>query len=715
MDKTVISEDRFGAMPANDALIEENKQLRLEIKKLNRQLNLAKDNMSKYRNITNAKTNLSAVISAEKSKQEKHLQVIMENSQDIIIILDCEMNFLLATQSFLNLAGIPGHEFLHKVSLRQVFSTFSDDAWIAHMENIFRNALETNEIQSSDEHIHIGAERNTRDYSISVIPFLYSGEKNDGFLVIFHDITERIEMEHKIKEALNDAMAASKAKGDFLSNMSHEMRTPMNAIIGMTAIGRRASSIAEKTHALNKIGDAASHLLGIINDVLDMSKIEAGKLELIPVEYNFEKMLQKVVTVINFRVDEKRQQFTVNIDNDVPRFIIGDDQRLAQVIANLLSNAAKFTPDGGSINLKVSFFPGEAAEDSELRIEVKDSGIGLSAEHLERLFQAFEQADSGTSREYGGTGLGLVISKRIVELMGGRIWAESELGRGARFIFTVKARRGSKSSRSHLLPGVNWKNVRIMVVDDMPEIRSQFKNLFDHLDIKCDAAIDGFEAYRMIEEQGSYDIYFVDWKMPGMDGIELTRRIKSRAEDRHPVVIMITSLDWDRIRDEAIQAGVDRHLLKPLFSSTIIDCLNECLEVEDTKALPEAVYFDGKRILLAEDIAINREILIALLDGTGIIIDCAENGQEALDMIEAAPGKYDIVLMDIQMPKMDGIEATRRIRALPSIQSAGLPIIAMTANVFKDDIEVCLEAGMNDHLGKPLDIGRVIDKLRKYL
>ena len=526
------------------------------------------------------------------------------------------------------------------------------------------------------------------------------------------------ETSQQLKSALYQANAANKAKSDFLSNMSHEMRTPMNAIIGMTAIGKNADDPARKTHALNKIGDAASHLLGIINDVLDMAKIEADKLELVPVEYNFEKMLQNVVTLINFRVDEKRQQLKINIDNTVPRFIVGDDQRLAQVLTNLLSNAIKFTPEGGNISLKVSI-PWETDENCELHVEVADNGIGISPDHQKRLFRAFEQGDSGTSREYGGTGLGLVITKRIVELMNGRIWVESELGKGSRFIFTVMAKRSGKRTRSLLLPDVNWKNVRIMVVDDMIEIRNQFQDLFNHLEITCDAAADGFEAINAIEERGIYDIYFIDWQMPAVDGIELTRRIKSRSETRQTAVIMVTALDWEQIRDEATRAGVDKHLLKPLFSSSIIDCLNECLGADCTKSdsvlSADAEEFAGKRMLLAEDIEINREILISLLEDTGIVIDCAKNGQEALDMIKAAPNKYDIVLMDIQMPKMDGLEATRCIRALPELQNAGLPIIAMTANVFKDDIKACLAAGMDDHLGKPLDIDRLMEILNKYL
>jgi CheY-like chemotaxis protein len=301
--------------------------------------------------------------------------------------------------------------------------------------------------------------------------------------------------------------------------------------------------------------------------------------------------------------------------------------------------------------------------------------------------------------------------------MGGEIWVESEPGKGTRFIFTVKVQRGTKSPLSLLASGVTWENVRILVVDDAPETREQFRNLFDSLDIKYDMAADGFEAYRMIEEHGRYDIYFIDWRMPGLDGIELTRRIKSRNGDEVSMAVMITATDWEYIKDNAIKAGVNKHLLKPLSTSMIIDCVNDCLasgQREDAPDIKSGI-FEGKKMLLAEDIEINREILISLLEDTGLIIDCAENGREALGMIEASPDKYDIVFMDVQMPQMDGLEATRRIRALPALRGIALPIIAMTANVFKDDIERCLAAGMNDRLGKPIDVDIMIAKLQKYL
>jgi len=393
-----------------------------------------------------------------------------------------------------------------------------------------------------------------------------------------------------LEAATKRAQAASQAKSDFLSNMSHEMRTPMNAIIGMTAIGSKAKDVQGKDQALEKIGEASAHLLGLINDVLDMAKIEAKKLELIPLLFHFEKSLLRVLAVLQYRIDEKEQKLTVCIDPGIPVSLLGDETRIIQVVTNLLSNAIKFTPEGGNIFLGVSMAR-ETRTHCELRIEVTDDGIGVSAEQQTRLFDAFEQADSGTSREYGGTGLGLSITKRIVEMMGGRIWVESELGHGAKFVAVIQVECG---------------------------------------DVQA-------------EPCGQTD-----------------------------------------------GAG------------------HENPETQNGE-------FSGKKMLLAEDIDINRHILMVLLEESGLEIDCAETGKEALDMVAADPEKYDVVFMDLQMPQMSGIEATRLIRALPPRRRGRLPIIAMTANVFKDDIEACVQAGMDGHLGKPLDIDKVFAALRVFL
>jgi CheY-like chemotaxis protein len=359
---------------------------------------------------------------------------------------------------------------------------------------------------------------------------------------------------------------------------------------------------------------------------------------------------------------------------------------------------------------------GESGGLCELQITVTDSGIGISPEQQEKLFKAFSQAESGISRNYGGSGLGLAISKRIVEMMDGEMWVESALGKGARFIFTVRAARGTRLIQSLLAPGVNWETIRILAVDDMNETLEYLKSVFDRLHVKCDTAADGEKALRMIKENEEYDICFIDWRMPGMDGTELARRIKSGKNGKPSVVVIISAYDWEEIKEEAIQAGVDKFLAKPLLSAAIIDCINDCLSIESYKE-EQAIggAFANRHILLAEDIEINREIVLTLLDGTGLKIDSAENGSEALAKVKATPDKYDLIFMDVQMPVMDGFEATRRIRALPSPHCMEVPIVAMTANVFKEDIEKCIEAGMADHIGKPLDMEKVYEKLQKYL
>ena len=411
------------------------------------------------------------------------------------------------------------------------------------------------------------------------------------FIIMYRNRNESKRLDKLVQLRTAEADAANQAKTFFLANMSHEMRTPMNAIIGMTSIGLSAADEDRMKNCLVKIDSASKHLLGVINDVLDISKIEAKKFELSPAVFEFEKMLQQVINVINFRVDERRQDFQIKIDGDIPRAFIGDDQRLSQVIANLLSNAVKFTPEEGAISLNVQLIS-ENDGMCRLQISITDSGIGISDDQKDRLFRAFEQAEADTTRRYGGTGLGLPISKSIVEMMGGEIWAESEPERGSTFTFTVNLQRAN-------------------------------------------------------EKTGDYT----------GDGIE----------------------------------------------------------AEDSEQSEEPSDYTGSAILLAEDVEINREIVLTLLESTGLTIDCAENGLQAVSMFEAAPDKYGMIFMDVQMPGMDGYAATRAIRDLDVPRAKTIPIIAMTANVFREDIEKCLDAGMNDHIGKPFNIDNVHKQLRRYL
>lgn len=533
-------------------------------------------------------------------------------------------------------------------------------------------------------------------------------------MLIMNDVTQ-------LTRARIDAEAASRSKSDFLSRMSHEMRTPMNAIIGMTAIGKAATEIERKEYCLDKISEASKHLLGVINDILDMSKIEANKFELSVSEFHFEKMLQRVVNVIAFRIGERKQNLFVDADRAIPDFLISDEQRLAQVITNLLSNAVKFTPDEGSITLTAKKVSEDEGGCCVIRISIRDTGIGITPEQQSRLFTSFEQADGSISRKFGGTGLGLAISKRIVELMDGRIWVESEIDQGSDFIFEFRAQRGDAEGQRLLPPDVSWKNLRVLAVDDAPEIRELLSAILRPYGIDCETAANADEALRRMREckDDPFDLLFVDWRMPGMNGIELAAEIRREFGDKQ-LVVMISATEWAEIENDARSAGILRFLPKPLFASSVVDCINDCMSTQpkgtdaatgeaDDRAL------EGRRVLLAEDVEINREIAQALLEPTGIVMDFAVDGAEAVGIWSADPDRYDLILMDVHMPNMDGYEATRRIRASGLPRAADVPIIAMTANVFREDIERCLASGMNDHLGKPIDEHEVVAKLKKYL
>jgi len=522
----------------------------------------------------------------------------------------------------------------------------------------------------------------------------------------------------RIDKAKNKSDRESRHKSAFLANMSHEIRTPMNAIIGMTTIGKSADNNERKDYCFNKIEDASNHLLGVINDILDMSKIEANKFELVNEEFNFEKMLQRVVNVVNFRVDEKHHKFTVHIDKKIPKFIIGDEQRIAQVITNLLSNAIKFTPENGSIALNVKL---AEEEDGNIVIQfsIIDTGIGMNEEQKKRIFMSFEQAESTTTRKYGGTGLGLAISKNIVELMEGSIDVESELGKGSTFVFKIKVKRSSRIHEGLLESDIDLEKIRIMAVDDDQDILDYFNEIAEGFGVACcDTALSGEEALGLVVRNGDYHIYFVDWRMPIMDGIQLASELKKRASTKS-VVIMITAAEWTSIEADAKKAGVDKFLSKPLFPSAIMDVIKECISL-DRHQMESAQHdikdiFAGRHVLLVEDVEINQEIVITLLEPTGIEIDCAVNGKEAVRMFKEAPNKYDMILMDVQMPEMDGYDATRKIRELNVPEAKTVRIIAMTANVFRDDIEKCQEVGMDSHIGKPINFDEVVEKLLVFM
>ena len=534
-------------------------------------------------------------------------------------------------------------------------------------------------------------------------------------VALFRDITDNVRKDHMLQAALEQANSASKAKSNFLSNMSHEIRTPMNAIIGMTAIGRQAGTSEKKDEALDKITGASKHLLGIINDILDMSKIESGKLELASVSFRFEEMLKSIVDVNIFRVDERGQKLYISIDQSIPPVLSGDDQRLSQVIANLLSNALKFTPQGGTIRIDCRLLSRD--EDScRLQISIADTGIGITGEQKSRLFRSFEQAETDTSRKYGGTGLGLAISKRIVQLMEGDIRVESEPGEGSTFTFTVRLKIDSDAA--HHAENASGRSLRLLAADDEPDILAAFADFAEARQLTCAIADHGEQVLQALDASDDFDICFLDWNLPGVDGFGLVRKIRARSPNA-AIVLLHAPIEWYVIEERARAAGLNRFLSKPIFPSAISDMIGRCMGIpgptDGALSAAEEDDFSAFTVLLAEDIEINREIVLALLEPTGVMVKCAENGAQALRLFAQTPEAFDLIFMDIQMPEMDGFEATRSIRALDLPRAKDVPIIAMTANVFREDIDKCLAAGMNGHVGKPLDFAEVMAKLRRYL
>jgi signal transduction histidine kinase/CheY-like chemotaxis protein len=534
------------------------------------------------------------------------------------------------------------------------------------------------------------------------------------FLMFFRMIRQQMA---DLDTARREAEKANKAKSEFLSNMSHDIRTPMNAIVGMTAIATaNMEDPAQVQNCLRKITLSSKHLLGLINDVLDMSKIESGKMTLNMDQVSLREVMYSIVNIVRPQIRAKRQKFDVSIHDISSENVCGDGVRLNQILINLLGNAVKFTPEEGSIRVSLSQSDSPQG-DGYVRtlIVVADSGIGMSPEFQAKIFDSFAREDSTRVQKTEGTGLGMAITKYIVDAMGGTISVKSELGKGSEFRVVLDLPRAQIQEADMVLPDWNM----LLVDDDQSLCESTVKNLAS-IGVKADWALDAESAIPMVDEHcrrgDGYHIILLDWKLPGMDGITAAREIRSRCGDETPI-LLISAYDWDEIQEEAVSAGITGFIAKPLFKSTLFYGLRPFAGSAAPAPGKKTMDLRGRRVLVAEDNDLNWEIANDLLtEELGLTLEWAENGQVCAERFRlSAPGWYDAILMDIRMPVMTGYEATAAIRAMERPDAATIPIIAMTADAFAEDIKKCLDCGMNAHVAKPIDVGEVYRQLDKFI
>ena len=530
-----------------------------------------------------------------------------------------------------------------------------------------------------------------------------------GFTDIDSEMRESLEKNQALSDALTAAEEASKAKTAFLSSMSHEIRTPMNAIIGLDNIALSDPGISAQTREyLEKIGGSANHLLSLINDILDMSRIESGRMVLKNEDFSFSKLLEQINNIFSAQCAENNQIYNCRINSEIDDYYIGDNIKLRQVLINILGNAVKFTPEGGSVELSVQRtvkFGGK----STLRFIIADTGIGMSKEYLPHIFDTFSQEDSSATNKYGSSGLGMAITKNIVEMMNGNIEVESEKGKGTTFTVTVtlidSAHKADETEGAEIQP----YDMKVLIIDDDPIACEHAKLVLEKTGMSCETVLSGAEAIEAVRVHHArhelYDLILVDLKMPEMDGVETTQKLREIV-GHESAIIIITAYKWDDVIDEAAKAGVDSFIAKPLFANNVLDEFRAASKKKHIAEIREQHKADlrGKHILLAEDVQINAEIMKMVLKKREMIVDHEVNGRLILDKFAASEvGYYDAILMDVRMPEMDGLQATAEIRKLERPDAKTVPIIALTANAFDEDVQRSLQAGMNAHLTKPID------------
>ena len=572
-----------------------------------------------------------------------------------------------------------------------------------------RQNIERNGFHHAEDILMKGTDGTVKDVMATFVRIDF--EDKQGILGWLVDVTSIKRAELAMRDARDLAEQATRVKSDFLANMSHEIRTPMNAVIGMTHLLSKTGLDPKQRTYLNKIQQSSQHLLGVINDILDFSKIEAGRMTLEQIDFDLESVLENLANLIGDKVASKGLELIFDVDRRLPKHFIGDPLRLGQILINYANNAVKFT-EKGEIVIMIRLVS-MSESDVEIYLAVKDTGIGLSPEQRDLLYQSFQQADTSTTRKFGGTGLGLVITKRITELMGGQVGVESRPGEGSTFWSTVKLGKSAMTPRPLVL-SQDLQGQRVLVVDDNETARVVLQALLEQMKFDVNTAADGNEALQMVMQANRdgrpYQLAMLDWQMPGMDGLELAKRIQQLELHRHPYCFIVTAYGCEDIFSTVPGGVISDVLVKPVSASILFDSIARVIGAAQSPELQSVAKslqasavglqnLHGARVLLVEDNEVNQEVAVALLREVGLEVDVANNGQIAVEM--ARKSRYDAILMDMQMPVMDGLQATREIRQ--QSQSRDVPILAMTANVTQADRDECLRAGMNDHIAKPID------------
>jgi two-component system sensor histidine kinase/response regulator len=649
---------------------------------------------------------------------EERSRLILESSAEGIFGVDTQGRITFVNPAACEMLGYVPEELIGQTSHSAIHHHRADGSVIQKEDCPMYRAYSLGESSRIDDEFLWRKDGTGVPVEYGVTPIRKDGSLV-GAVVTFMDITLRKQQQKEVLAAKEKAEEATQMKSMFLANMSHEIRTPMNAIIGLSHLALKTDLSPKQRDYVSKVHNAGTSLLSVINDILDFSKIEAGKLDLETTDFKLDEVINSVTTLTAQKAHEKGLEFLAHVSPGIPERLMGDPLRLGQILTNFVNNAVKFT-EQGEIRLDIELLE-RTGEKVQLKFSVRDTGIGMTPEQSARLFQPFTQADMSTTRKHGGTGLGLTICRRLVELMGGRIWLESKPGVGSTFQFTVWLGVGSEKGAGKIIPEKLAK-LRILVVDDNPTAREILQEPLSAVGRHVDSVSSGADAIAAIKQQDGgdpYDIVFMDWRMPNMDGLMTSRYIKSDETLKHqPAIVLVTAFGREEVREEAERLQLDGFLVKPVTKSMLVDALvnvfGEGSQVaHGTIPHEHEARLTGARILLVEDNEINQQIAVELLQGAGASVRVANNGREAVDILaNGAPPPVDLVLMDLQMPEMDGYQATAKLRADQRL--AQLPIIAMTAHATIEERQRCLSAGMNDHISKPIDPAMLFETVGKF-